>query len=336
MSEEKTYPVLDLSGERRVVGQGMTTDAPTGLPAFRDPVKELMCVVMCACKKLFEDNRDAPELQTDGEAPGVDASAAAPETPETSTTKPRRMQQNCVASLFQTIDKAANYRSWVKAEVYYDMQGYRARFRNIADKIPGRPQPLMSREPVTKPLQWQWGVISHVGRRKNVQLSAPTFTGQGNSLRRPDIVVVRNPAMPPEENNISVIYEMKFDERVNRPQVQAYERIVLNDRNRVQTIEVKDCRCEQRKEKIRQMTHAELMAWAAAVSAAMAAAANDKNNRGGGMEPATVSTGLAIVGAIALGVLVVATLPETAVAAAGAFLLRMLVVGGATTAVAAP
>jgi len=50
----------------------------------------------------------------------------------------------------------------------------------------------------------------------------------------------------------------------------------------------------------------------------------------GGLSPANVSTGLAIVGAIALGVLVVAVLPEAAVAATAGFLLRMLA-GGAVT-----
>jgi hypothetical protein len=73
-----------------------------------------------------------------------------------------------------------------------------------------------------------------------------------------------------------------------------------------------------------------LMAWAAAVSAALAA--NDKNQRGGGMSPGTVSNGLAIVGALAVGALVVAALPEAAVAAVGIFMLRMLTVGGAAIA----
>jgi hypothetical protein len=137
--------------------------------------------------------------------------------------------------------------------------------------------------------------------------------------------------MPPESLNIAMIYELKFDERRDLAQEQAYQAIVRRDGIRVQTIEVKDCRCEKRKERIRQMTHTELMAWAAAVSAALAS--NDRDRRGGGMSPVIVSDGLAIVGALAVGVLVVAALPEAAVGALGLFFLRMLGVGAAATAV---
>jgi hypothetical protein len=64
------------------------------------------------------------------------------------------------------------------------------------------------------------------------------------------------------------------------------------------------------------------------MNAAMAAA-SQTNDPNGGMSPAHVSTGLAIVGAIALGVLAVALLPEAAVAATAGFLLRMLIGSGA-------
>lgn len=175
MSDQQTYTILDTRGERRTIAQGTTTDAPSGLPAFKNPLKEMMCIVMCACKKLFENNRNAPELSTDGMTPGPDAAAAAPETEGSATEEPRKLQQNCVAALFQSLDEAAEYKSWVKAEVYYDMDGYRFGFRNMADRVQRRPQPLMSRNTQTKPLKWHWGVISHVGRRKNPTLSQPTF-----------------------------------------------------------------------------------------------------------------------------------------------------------------
>jgi hypothetical protein len=76
------------------------------------------------------------------------------------------------------------------------------------------------------------------------------------------------------------------------------------------------------------------MAWVAAMNAAMAAASKT-NDPNGGMSPADVSTGLAIVGAIALGVLAVALLPEAAVAATAGFLLRMLIGSGAAALAAA-
>lgn len=328
MSTPEKYTILDTRGERRTIGQGMTSDAPTGLPAFKNPLKEMMCIVMCACKKLFEDNKDSPELWTDDVTPGPDAVAAAPETEESASDKAPKLQQNCVATLFQSLDAATEWRSWIKAEVSYDMDGYKAGFKNIGDKISGRPQPLMSRNTPTKPLYWHWGVISHVGRRKNVLLSQPTFT-KGHSLKRPDIVVVRNPAQPPVESNIAMIYEMKFNEKPDKRQEEEYQKIVNGDENRVQTIEVKDCRCEKRNERIREVTKEELQAWAAAMTAALAAAAT----AGGGkrppdLQPAHVSTGLALLGAVALGLVVAAALPVEVPAGIAAFFVLMF---GATT-----
>jgi hypothetical protein len=331
MSGQERYTIIDIRGERQTVAQGMTSDAPTGLPAFKNPLKEFLCVVMCACRKLFEDNQKAPELQTDGEAPGLDAAAAAPETEESTSTKPPKLQQNCVSLLFQSLDKAADYHSPLKAEVWFDMDGYSAGFKNIGDKVPHRPQPLMSRNTPTKPLQWHWGVIGHVGRRKNPQLSQPTFTKGGVSLRRPDIVVVRNPVRPPVESNIAMIYELKFDEKPNERQLEAYQRIVNDDINRVQLIEVKDCRCEKRNERVREITREELMAWAAAMTAALAAAlgASKDGHPPPDLEPAHVSTGLALLAAIALSLVAVAALPVEVPAGVAAFIAMMLGVGTA-------
>jgi hypothetical protein len=331
MSDQERYTIIDIRGERQTVAQGMTSDAPSGLPAFKNPIKEFICVVMCACKKLFEDNQKAPELQTDGETPGLDAAAAAPETEESTSTKPPKLQQNCVSLLFQSLDKAANYHSPLKAEVWFDMDGYSAGFKNIGDKVPNRPQPLMSRNTPTKPLQWHWGVINHVGRRKNPQLSQPTFTKGGVSLRRPDIVVVLNPAQPPVESNIAMIYELKFDEKPDKQQLEAYRKIVNDDRLRVDLIEVKDCRCEKRKERVREVTREELMAWAAAMMAALAAAlaASKNGRRPPDLEPAYVNTGLALLAAIALGVVAVAALPVEVPAGVAAFIAIMLGAGTA-------
>lgn len=324
MSMSEKYTILDTRGERKTIAQGMTSDAPTGLPAFQNPVKEMMCIVMCACKKLFEDNQNSPEPWTDDVTPGPDAAAAAPETEETASDKAPKLQQNCVATLFQSLDKASDWKSWVKAEVSYDMDGYRAGFKNIGDRVPGRPQPLMSRNTPTKPLYWHWGVISHVGRRKNPQLSQPTFT-KGNSLKRPDIVVVRNPAQPPVESNIAMIYEMKFNERRDLTQEDHYKKIVNYDDTRVQTIEVKDCRCEKRSERIREVSKEELQAWAAAMSAALgaAAAASGGGRRPPDLQPVHVSTGLALLGAVALGLVAVAALPAEVPAGIAAFFVLM-------------
>jgi hypothetical protein len=127
-----------------------------------------------------------------------------------------------------------------------------------------------------------------------------------------------------------MIYEMKFDERPNREQEEVYKRIVNGDGNRVQVIEVKDCRCDKRRERMREVTREELIEWAATMTAALAAAAAS----GGGrrppeLQPAHVSTGLALLAAVALGVVAVAALPVEVPAGIAAFFVLMF---GATAA----
>jgi hypothetical protein len=333
MSEEKTYSVIETSG-RKTIAQGMTTDAPKGLPAFPEPVKELMCIIMCACRKLFEANGAAPETTEDGETATPEGAAMAAQPPEPSIEKPqKRLQQNCVSTLFQTLDRQANYRSWIKAEVYFDMQGYLARFEGPTDRTSGQPQPLMSRYPATKPYSWFWGVINHVSRRKNPTLSQPTFAAGGISLRRPDIVVVRNPAQPPVEPNIAMIYELKFDQHVERKQIEAYELIVDGDKGRVQSIEIKDCKCDLRREKVGQLSESELMQWSREVNSAIGASGLfGKGDTDDGLAPEMAKTGLKVVGGIAIGVLAIVALPEEAVVATGAFIAMMLGVTGSANA----
>lgn len=151
------YLILDTRGERRQIATGITTDGPTtSIPANQDPLRDMMCIIMCACKKLFEDNKKVPAVLTDGEQPGPDAAAAAPETEETATAEPRKLQQNCVATFFQLLDEAAEYKSPVKAEVSYDMAGYRSGFVSLSNRY-ARPQPLMSKSKPGMPLKWHWG-----------------------------------------------------------------------------------------------------------------------------------------------------------------------------------
>ncbi|CAN5433528.1 hypothetical protein BH11PSE9_BH11PSE9_22220 [soil metagenome] len=313
------YLILDTRGERRQIATGITTDGPTtSIPANQDPLRDMMCMIMCACKKLFEDNKKVPAVLTDSEQPGPDAAAAAPETEESATAEPRKLQQNCVATFFQLLDEAAEYKSPVKAEVSYDMDGYRSGFVGLSNRY-SRPQPLMSKSKPGMPLRWHWGVMSHVGRRKKEGWSFPLFERGGKSLRRPDIVVLRAPGMWPDEPYIAMIFEMKFDEKPEEQQIRAYRRIVGGDRNRVKVIEVKDCGCENRKERLREVTREELVAWAAAMTAALGAAAGNNDRRPPGLNPAHAQTAFEVLGAIVGGAIVVAALPAEVIGALALF-----------------
>lgn len=120
--------------------------------------------------------------------------------------------------------------------------------------------------------------------------------------------------MLPDEPNIAMIFEMKFEQRPDKGQLDAHERIVGGDKKRAKVIEVKDCGCENRKERLREVTREELVAWAASITVVGAAAGNN-DRRPPDLNPAHAQTALEVLGALVVGAIVVASLPADVVGA---------------------
>jgi type VI secretion system secreted protein VgrG len=115
-----------------------------------------------------------------------------------------------VAERLWAQDRALGNQSKIKAEVPYDMS-----------QVP--PAPIMSRNDPTR----------------------PTHSRPGGS-KIPDVVLVNDPTRPPTQDNIRKIIEMKFDnDRVDRDQLDEFEKIAGNAPVEVWTPETCGCGKEE-------------------------------------------------------------------------------------------
>lgn len=125
------------------------------------------------------------------------------------------LKQQCVDDVFTSADKELGWKSRYKSEISYVM--------NPAS-TPGQPMPLMSQTSgiPTKPTDYWQG-------RARQQLGDGWIPGAG-MVRRPDIVVVDNPALPPAGANIERVVEMKFDGDVSDPEASTAYRTIAGNR----------------------------------------------------------------------------------------------------------
>jgi hypothetical protein len=118
--------------------------------------------------------------------------------------------QGCMEEAFKNSDKLLDYNSRYKAEISYDM-------------TQRPPSPFMHREngqDTTEPSQyWQ-------GRAKQ---EIENYRRGRGMVRRPDLVIVDDPCLPPSQDNIERVLEFKFrGDKRDREQDKAYERIAGN------------------------------------------------------------------------------------------------------------
>jgi hypothetical protein len=128
----------------------------------------------------------------------------------------QNLYQACVHGVYATADAAMNYKSRYKSEVSFDM----------GMETDGIPRPLMHRDAnnpdCTEP-SYNW-----MARIKEVEGYQP---GEGY-IRRPDLIIVKNPAKPPTVDNIEKVIDYKFKEdRRDTRQDEAYEEIAGGRKN---------------------------------------------------------------------------------------------------------
>jgi hypothetical protein len=147
------------------------------------------------------------------------------DNPAVSTNQGRNQYQECVTQTLDSADEAMGGRSRYKAEVSYDM---------LSEETP---RPLMHRDgegndTTQRSTRWQT-------RTKDID----GYARNKGHVRRPDVVIVKDPRLPPYQDNIEKVVEMKFDDRILPEQRDAYE-IIAGDPNKFQLIEEKkDCNC---------------------------------------------------------------------------------------------
>lgn len=98
-------------------------------------------------------------------------------------------RQGCVADTLDAADGGLGFQSHYKAEISYDMT-----------KVP--PAPIMHRgyPPTMRSTNWQY----------RARTGIPGYQAGTGMVRRPDIVIVRDPTRPPTQDNIERVVEMKF------------------------------------------------------------------------------------------------------------------------------
>ncbi len=107
----------------------------------------------------------------------------------------QELKQQCIDSVFKEADKAMNYKSRYKSEIWWNMN----------KETTGIPTPFMHRDKndanTTEPSRFPMGRV-----KKEVE----GFTPGLGYLRRTDVVMVSDSNEPPGEGNIDKVIEMKF------------------------------------------------------------------------------------------------------------------------------
>ena len=125
----------------------------------------------------------------------------------------QRLMQNCMDKVFKSADKLLGFNSRYKSEISYDM-------------TQSPPSPMMHRvegEDTTE--------ASHSWMGRAFREIEDYVRGKG-MVRRPDLVIVDDPCMPPTQNNIERVVEIKFrNDKRDRGQDAAYKNISGNPKN---------------------------------------------------------------------------------------------------------
>lgn len=163
----------------------------------------------------------------------------------------KNLKQSCVAQRLGELDEILHGRSPYKAEISYDMT-----------KNP--PQPILDSETGSNPHGWIPGWIK---KYWDEDPEHPPFKPGKGMIRRPDVVIVKDPSKPPTQDNINQVVEMKFppDQR-NNNQTGAYAKIAGN-KNKVVEMKSTECDCSQQDQKSN--VPVEELGWAAAIASSV-------------------------------------------------------------------
>ena len=141
------------------------------------------------------------------------------------------LYQSCVSERLKEMDEMMFNQSPYKPEITYDMHT-------------DPPSPIMDKNILTKGHEYVWGWI-----KKN-WLNDKGYEyekGQGMS-RRPDVVIVKAPNLPPTQDNIKHVVEIKFgNDEFGRRQQRDYAEIAGGE-HKVKLLDADECDCGNSKD----------------------------------------------------------------------------------------
>jgi VRR-NUC domain len=145
----------------------------------------------------------------------------------------RQLKQACVAATMKEVDKQLDYKSLYKQEINYDMT-----------KNP--PEPIMDKAVPTKGHDWLPGWIANrFGKSDDPSTPSIPFKAGTGQIRRPDVVIVKDPSKPPTQDNIKQIVEMKFPPDQRSAEQEAEYKKIAGASADVKVLEPSDCDCNQ-------------------------------------------------------------------------------------------
>lgn len=145
----------------------------------------------------------------------------------------RSLKQSCVSGRLKALDGVLEHRSPYKPEVNYDMT-----------KQP--PAPIMDSGIETKEHDWLPGWIKKYWSKLDSQgAQRPPFLAGEGMIRRPDVVIVNDPSMPPTQDNIKQVVEIKFPPDKRNPRQDAAYAQIAGDDNKFVVMGPAGCNCDQ-------------------------------------------------------------------------------------------
>lgn len=141
--------------------------------------------------------------------------------------KQNNLYQSCVSERLKEMDEMMFNQSPYKPEITYDMHT-------------DPPEPIIDKDILTKGHRYVWGWI-----KKNwlKDKGYDYESGQGMT-RRPDVVIVKDPNLPPTQDNIKHVVEIKFGtDKFEKPQRDAYAEIA-GDYTKVKVLDPDECGCD--------------------------------------------------------------------------------------------
>lgn len=164
----------------------------------------------------------------------------------------QNLYQSCVSERLGELDKILGHQSPWKPEISYDMH-----------KTP--PEPIMDKGVLTKAHD---SIIGWIKKYWEDDKGYPYEKGEG-MIRRPDVVIVKDPTKPPTQDNIKNVVEIKFgNDEFGDTQKRDYTKIA-GDPNKVKVLDPDECECGDDKEDGNATEVSTVAAWAAGVAGAI-------------------------------------------------------------------
>ena len=137
------------------------------------------------------------------------------------------LKQQCVSRNLRDLDKSMNWQSPYKAEVNYDMSQ-------------DPPAPIMRSASPLEPHGYLPGWI-----QKYWPGGLADYPAGSGAVRRPDAVIVNNPALPPTQDNLRSVVEVKFPPQTIDKEQQAADGRIAGSPDKATVMGPGDCDCSQ-------------------------------------------------------------------------------------------